>query len=117
MIPRKSALALSAAVSSAALALSISPAEAVSSSSDSAAAPSRVSSRAADSVKILVDGVHIRANATTKSPSLGLAYKSHKVTFLASVRGENVNGEFNWVKVRDNTTGVTGYINGAYVQT
>ncbi|MBW5424853.1 hypothetical protein GKQ77_25350 [Streptomyces sp. BG9H] len=39
-----------------------------------------------------------------------------RLTFLASVRGENVNGEFSWLKVKDPSTGVTGYINAAYCE-
>lgn len=116
MMSRKTTLFIAGAVASAALALSAPAASAAPSSAPDAAPVSAKSAPAYKHIKILKDGINIRAKATTKSASLGLAYKSHKVNFLASVRGETVNGEFNWVKVKDTTTGVTGYINAAYVE-
>ncbi|MEL5957456.1 SH3 domain-containing protein [Streptomyces sp. CLV115] len=110
---KRSTMLVVGVMASSALAISAPAAGALSNSAPSAITASAVVSL--DHVKFLQDGVNIRAEATTKSPSLGLAYKSHKANFLASVRGENVNGEFNWVKLKDTTTGVTGYVNAAYI--
>ncbi|MCT2544036.1 MULTISPECIES: SH3 domain-containing protein [Streptomyces] len=112
---KRSTMLVVGVIAGSALTISAPAAGALSNSAPSAIPASTSTAASLDHVKFLQDGVNIRAEATTKSPSLGLAYKSHKANFLASVRGENVNGEFNWVKLKDTTTGVTGYVNAAYI--
>ncbi|QIB46093.1 hypothetical protein [Streptomyces aureoverticillatus] len=66
-------------------------------------------------VKFRADGVHIRAKATTNSSSLGLGYKRHSVTGICSIKGQVVSGDMWWMKVKDNSTGVTGYVNQSLI--
>lgn len=51
--------------------------------------------------------VIIRSKATAKSTALGLLYKSHKFT-VSKMSG-------NWHYITDKTTGVKGWVSGAYV--
>ncbi|MEV0446022.1 hypothetical protein AB0I84_26950 [Streptomyces spectabilis] len=77
-----------------------------------AAAPS---ASASSPVKFRKDGVHIRAKATTDSASLGLGYKSHSVTGICHKKGQVVDGDYWWMKVKNNSTGVTGYVNESLI--
>jgi uncharacterized protein YgiM (DUF1202 family) len=51
--------------------------------------------------------VTIRSKATTNSTALGILYKSHKFT-VSKTSG-------NWHYITDKTTGVKGWVSGAYV--
>ncbi|OAR26731.1 hypothetical protein A8W25_31080 [Streptomyces sp. ERV7] len=51
--------------------------------------------------------VTIRSRATTHSTALGILYRGHRFT-VHSTRGD-------WHYVTDRTTGITGWVSGAYV--
>lgn len=51
--------------------------------------------------------VTIRAKATAKSAAVGVLYRGHKFTVRKS--------SGNWRYITDKTTGITGWVSGAYV--
>ena len=55
------------------------------------------------------DGVHIRTGPSTTCTSLGSGYTSHNIT----VHCYNNQG---WTHIRDNTTGVSGWVNTDYLK-
>ncbi|GAA1159922.1 SH3 domain-containing protein [Streptomyces hebeiensis] len=57
--------------------------------------------------EVHTQAVTIRSKATTKSTALGVLYKNHKFTV------HKKSG--NWLYITDRTTGVKGWVSGAYV--
>lgn len=62
------------------------------------------------------DGIRIRSCADTSCAVLGLGYRSHSVTDYCWVAGTPIGGNDFWDRIRDNTTGVTGYVNETYLR-
>ncbi|HEY3506258.1 MAG TPA: SH3 domain-containing protein [Actinocatenispora sp.] len=55
------------------------------------------------------NGVHIRTGPSTSCTSLGLGYTSHSVTVHCS------KDHVTWSHIRDNTTGVSGWVDYHYL--
>ncbi|MBB5868695.1 SH3-like domain-containing protein [Allocatelliglobosispora scoriae] len=56
-------------------------------------------------------GVNIRTGPGTNCVVLGAGYTNHSVTYRCWTWGDNVNGTSSWTLLRDNSTGVTGWVN------
>lgn len=70
---------------------------------------------AAVSGKFTGSGIYIRRCANTTCAADGVGYPSHSVTVYCYVQGGWAAGTNIWYRLRDNTTGVSGYSISTYV--
>jgi hypothetical protein len=63
----------------------------------------------------LYEGVNIRSGAGTNCVSRGLGYSGHSVTYRCWAWGDNVGGHSTWTYLRDNTTGVSGWVSDQFL--
>ncbi|GAA4734774.1 hypothetical protein Prum_070530 [Phytohabitans rumicis] len=63
----------------------------------------------------LYEGVNIRSGPGTNCVSHGLGYSSHSVTYRCWTVGDNVGGHTTWTYLRNNTTGVTGWVSDQFL--
>ncbi|MFF5173245.1 hypothetical protein ACFY3U_11465 [Micromonospora sp. NPDC000089] len=66
--------------------------------------------------RFLYDGVNIRSGQFISCTALGAGYTSHSVTYRCWAVGDTVGNWTTWTYLRDNTTGVTGWVTDAYLQ-
>ncbi|QIM22452.1 hypothetical protein G7075_17135 [Phycicoccus sp. HDW14] len=65
--------------------------------------------------KFTASGVYIRRCANTTCVADGQGYPSHSVTLSCYVQGGWAAGTNIWYRLRDNSTGVSGYSISTYV--